>query len=106
MERSAGILLPITALPSPYGIGTLGKAARKFADFLHTAGQTCWQVLPLGPTGWGDSPYQSFSTFAGNPYLIDPELLLEDGLLTAEITEADGQTVEVCVALRSKGGGL
>lgn len=84
MERSSGILLPITALPSPHGIGTLGKAAYTFANFLRAAGQTYWQVLPLGPTGWGDSPYQSFSTFAGNPYLIDPELLAEDGLLTWE----------------------
>ena len=90
MERSAGILLPITALPSPYGIGTLGKSARAVADFLHAAGQTCWQVLPLGPTGWGDSPYQSFSTFAGNPYLIDLDLLAKDGLLTQkEISSFD-----------------
>jgi len=82
MKRSAGVLLPIFSLPSPHGIGTLGKEARAFADFLHAAGQTYWQLLPLGPTGWGDSPYQSFSSFAGNPYFIDPELLAEDGLLT------------------------
>ena len=71
MKRSSGILLPITALPSPHGIGTLGRAAYEFADFLHAAGQSYWQVLPLGPTGLGNSPYQSVSTFAGNPDLID-----------------------------------
>ena len=57
----------LTSLPSPYGVGTMGKAAREFADFLAAAGQSCWQVLPMGPTGSGDSPYQSFSTFTGNP---------------------------------------
>ena len=83
MERSSGILLPISALPSPYGIGTMGKEAYAFADFLKSAGQKYWQLLPLGPTSYGDSPYQSFSTFAGNPYLIDLELLAQDGLLDA-----------------------
>ncbi len=82
--RSAGILLHISSLPSPYGIGTLGREAYAFADFLHAAGQTYWQLLPIGPTGYGDSPYQSVSTFAGNPYFIDPELLMEEGLLTRE----------------------
>ena len=72
MKRSSGILMPIFSLPSPYGIGTLGKAAYDFADFLAEAGQHYWQMLPLGPTSYGDSPYQSFSTFAGNPYFIDP----------------------------------
>lgn len=81
MKRSSGILLAISSLPSPYGIGTLGKAAYAFADFLHAAGQRYWQMLPLGPTSYGDSPYQSFSTFAGNPYFIDLDLLAEDGLL-------------------------
>lgn len=84
MNRSSGILMPVYALPSPYGIGTLGKAAYDFADFLHAAGQGYWQMLPLGPTSYGDSPYQSFSTFAGNPYFIDLDLLVADGLLTAE----------------------
>ena len=84
MDRSSGILLPIFSLPSPYGIGTFGKAAYDFADFLHAAGQDFWQLLPLGPTSYGDSPYQSFSSYAGNPYFIDPDLLVEDGLLTAE----------------------
>lgn len=84
MIRSAGILLPISSLPSPYGIGTFGKAAYEFADFLREAGQTYWQMLPLGPTSYGDSPYQSFSAFAGNPYYIDLDMLIDDGLLTYE----------------------
>ena len=83
MERSSGILLPISALPSPHGIGALGREAYAFADFLRSAGQKYWQLLPLGPTSYGDSPYQSFSTFAGNPYFIDLDLLAEDGLLTS-----------------------
>lgn len=81
MARKSGVLLHITSLPSKYGIGTLGKDAYRFADFLHAAGQSCWQLLPLGQTSYGDSPYQTFSTYAGNPYLIDLELLAEDGLL-------------------------
>ena len=82
--REAGILLPVTALPGPYGVGSLGANARRFLDFLAAAGQRWWQVLPIGPTGYGDSPYQCFSAFAGNPYLIDLNTLIEDGLLTAE----------------------
>ena len=74
--------MPITSLPSPYGVGTMGEAAREFVRFLHKAGQSYWQILPLGPTGYGDSPYQSFSTFAGNPYYIDLEALIEEGYLT------------------------
>ena len=70
MNRASGILMPITSLPSPYGIGTIGKAAYEFADFLKRAGQSYWQILPVGPTSYGDSPYQSFSTYAGNPYMI------------------------------------
>ena len=81
-EREAGILLPVSSLPSPYGIGTLGKEAFGFVDFLKAAGQKCWQVLPVGPTSFGDSPYQSYSTFAGNPYFIDLDRLVEEGLLT------------------------
>lgn len=84
MARCAGILMPITSLPSPYGIGTIGKAAYDFADFLKSAGQSIWQILPVGPTSYGDSPYQSFSTYAGNPYMIDIDFLLEDGLLTED----------------------
>ena len=84
MVRSSGILLPITSIPSPYGIGTFGKKAYEFIDFLHDAGQTWWQLLPLGPTGYGDSPYATFSTYAGNPYFIDLEMLAEDGLVEKE----------------------
>jgi 4-alpha-glucanotransferase len=80
-ERSSGILLHPTSLPGPFGIGDLGPQAHRWLDFLSKAGCGLWQVLPLGPTGYGDSPYQSFSAFAGNPYLISPENLLEDGLL-------------------------
>lgn len=79
--RGAGILLPVFSLPSPYGIGTLGKNAYDFIDFLKASGQMYWQVLPVGPTSYGDSPYQSFSAFAGNPYFIDIKLLEEEGLL-------------------------
>ena len=80
-QRAAGILMPIFSLPSPYGIGTLGRAAYEFIDELKEAGQTYWQVLPVGPTSFGDSPYQSFSAFAGNPYFIDLDMLVEEGLL-------------------------
>ena len=82
--RSSGVLMPITSLPSPYGVGTMGAAAREFVDFLSAGAQTYWQVLPSGPTSFGDSPYQSFSTFAGNPYLIDFDDLAEKGLLKSE----------------------
>ena len=81
IPRSSGILLHPTSLPNRYGIGDLGKSAYNFVDFLHDAGCKFWQVLPLGPTGYGDSPYQSFSTFAGNPYLISPDFLLEEDFL-------------------------
>lgn len=83
-ERSAGVLLHITSLPGPHGIGDLGPAARRFVDFLADAGCSVWQVLPLGPTGFGDSPYATFSAFAGNPYLISPDDLLVEGLLTED----------------------
>ena len=81
--RASGILLHPTSLPGPNGIGELGAEAYAFVDFLHSAGQKVWQVLPLGPTGFGDSPYQSFSAFAGNPLLIAFDRLLENGYLTA-----------------------
>ena len=81
LKRSCGILLPVAALPSEHGIGTLGRAAYDFVDFLAAAGQSWWQILPVGPTGYGDSPYQSFSTRAGNPYFVDLELLTAEGLL-------------------------
>ena len=80
--RASGIFMHISSLPGPYGIGTLGKSAYAFVDFLAAAGQKYWQILPLAPTGYGNSPYLPFSTFAGNPYFIDPTLLLEQGLLT------------------------
>lgn len=82
--RQQGILMPVSSIPASYGIGTFGKGSYQFVDFLHKAGQSLWQILPLGPTGYGDSPYQSFSTFAGNPYFIDLELLIEAGYLTVE----------------------
>ena len=81
-KRSCGILLPLFSLPSEHGIGTLGKAAYEFLDFLSEAGQSWWQILPVGPAGSGDSPYQSFSSFAGNAYFIDLDMLVDDGLLT------------------------
>lgn len=85
--RKSGILMPVASLPGKYGIGTFGKESYRFVDMLSMAGQSYWQILPLGPTSYGDSPYQSFSTFAGNPYFIDPEMLVEEGLLTQK--EAD-----------------
>lgn len=83
-KRSSGILMHITSLPSPYGIGTFGKEAYEFVDFLEKAGQKYWQILPLGMTGYGDSPYQSFSAFAGNPYFIDLDILEKDRLIKEE----------------------
>lgn len=89
-KRSSGVLAHVTSLPSPHGVGTMGKTARDFVDFLAAAHQTYWQVLPLGHTGFGDSPYQCFSAAAGNPYLIDMDLLVEDGLLTEdEVRQGD-----------------
>ena len=82
--RKSGILMHISSLPGPYGVGSMGAAAYAFVDFLVAAGQSCWQILPLSPTGYGDSPYQSFSTFAGNHYLIDLDTLIEEGLLMRE----------------------
>ena len=84
MSRAAGILMPITSLPGKYGIGCFSKEAYAFIDWLKEAGQTYWQILPIHPTSYGDSPYQSFSTFAGNPYFIDLEELIEEGMLTRE----------------------
>ena len=88
MNRAAGILLPITSLPSKYGIGCFSKSAYDFVDWLKQAGQTYWQILPLCPTSYGDSPYQSFSTFAGNPYFISLEALITEGVLTREECES------------------
>lgn len=90
MNRSAGILLSVSSLPSKYGIGCFDESAYKFVDWLKEAGQSYWQILPLGPTSFGDSPYQSFSTFAGNPYFISLDAFIQDGLLTeAECKNAD-----------------
>ena len=82
MKRASGVLMPVFSLPSKYGIGCFSKEAYKFVDQLKKAGQSYWQILPLGPTGYGDSPYQSFSTYAGNPYFIDLKTLVKEGLLT------------------------
>lgn len=90
-ERSTGVLLPIFSLPSKYGIGTLGKEAYKFIDFLRSAGQKYWQILPIGHTSYGDSPYSSFSIYAGNPYFIDLEALSEEGF----IEETDLKNIEL-----------
>src|SRR5262245_4542289 len=81
IPRASGILLHPTSLPSAFGIGDLGPAAYRFADFLADSGQRWWQILPLGPTGYGNSPYMCFSAFAGNSLLISPEALVEDGYL-------------------------
>lgn len=88
LTRSAGVLLPVSSLPSKYGIGTFGKAAYRWVDFLAEARQKYWQVLPLGPTSYGDSPYQSFSAFAGNPYFVDLSTLCRQGLLEKEECKA------------------
>lgn len=85
--RASGLLLAISSLPSKHGIGTLGEEAFHFIDFLHASGQTFWQMLPIGPTGYGDSPYQSSSSYAGNPYFIDLDLLCADGLLSVQEVE-------------------
>lgn len=85
--RRSGILMHITSLPGPYGVGTMGKEAYRFVDFLEKSGQGYWQILPLNPTGYGDSPYQSCSTYAGNHYLIDLDILVEQGLLKREEIE-------------------
>jgi 4-alpha-glucanotransferase len=82
--RRCGVLMPVSSLPSRFGIGGFSKEAYEFVDFLAASGQSLWQILPLGPTGYGDSPYQSFSTFAGNPYYISLDTLIDEGLLTEE----------------------
>ena len=88
MKRASGLLLPVTSIPSKYGIGCFSKEAYQWIDQLKEAGQSYWQILPLAPTSYGDSPYQSFSSFAGNPYFIDLEQLIEEGVLTAEECDA------------------
>lgn len=98
MGRASGILMPISSLPGEYGIGSLGKKAYEFADFLKESGQRYWQILPIGHTGYGDSPYQAFSAFAGNPYFIDLELLEQDSLLTkADYIHRNFGQEETCI---------
>ena len=80
--RESGILLPVFSLASRFGIGSFSREAYEFVDFLYDSAQGFWQILPVGPTGYGNSPYQPFSAFAGNPYFISPEKLIEDGYLT------------------------
>ncbi len=87
MGRAAGVLLHPTSLPGPYGVGDLGPEALAFLDFLAEAKQRYWQVLPVGPAGLGESPYQAYSAFAGNPLLISPDALIADGLLPATVRE-------------------
>ena len=106
MKRSAGILLPIFSLPSAYGIGSLGAEAKAFANFLQDAGQSWWQILPVGPAGAGDSPYASESTFAGNPLFIDLDLLAKEGLLTEEELSSarvpDGDSIDYAALKQSR----
>ena len=105
LKRGAGILMPIFSLPSPYGIGTFGSSAYEFIDLLRQARQNYWQVLPMGPTSYGDSPYQSFSAFAGNPYFIDLDMLKEEELLTQEEIDACfWRTQEVYIKRRKHTG--
>ncbi|MGV2643938.1 4-alpha-glucanotransferase, partial [Clostridium perfringens] len=89
MERSSGILMHISSLPGKYGIGTFGIEAFAFVDFLKKSRQKYWQILPLGQTSYGDSPYQCFSAFAGNPYFIDFEILEEEGVLEEDYSNLD-----------------
>ena len=93
-EHKAGVIMPVSSLPSKYGIGGFGKQAHAFIDFLDATGQKCWQVLPLNPTSYGDSPYQSPSSVAGNPYFIDPDILEKQGLLTKEELEEQRNSSE------------
>ncbi len=102
LERSSGVLMHISSLPGKYGIGSLGKEARDFGKFLADTGQKYWQTLPIGPTSYGDSPYQSFSTFAGNPYFIDLDILKDEGLLDdsdLEILDYSGYETEIDYSL-------
>ena len=92
--RTSGVLLHPTSFPGPYGIGDLGPEAYRFVDFLVSAGQSLWQVLPLGPTGYGDSPYACYSAFAGNTLLVSPEQLIKDGLLDAAHTVPDHDKID------------
>ena len=92
--KKSGVLMPIFSLPSPYGIGTVGRGAYEFADYIKKSGADIWQVLPVGPTGYGNSPYQSFSSFAGNSYFIDPDMLCEDDILKLSVPKKAPKVVE------------
>ena len=94
MKRGSGILLGLSSLPGRFGIGTLGAGAREFVDQLHRSAQSYWQILPLSPTGFGDSPYQTFSTFAGNPYFIDFDDLYQEDLLPKDAPGLCGQLLD------------
>src|SRR5690242_16035298 len=95
LKRSSGILLHPTSLPGRFGIGDLGSEAYRFVDWLAAAGQAYWQIMPLGPTGYGDSPYSAFSAFAGNTNLVSPEKLVESGLLSpSDIEDAPASSAE------------
>ena len=96
-NRESGVLMHISSLPGQYGIGTFGKSAFDFVDFLVRTKQTYWQILPLGTTSYGDSPYQSFSAFAGNTNFIDFDLLIEEGLLSKEDVEMNWGAEETTV---------
>ena len=104
--RRSGILMHITSLPGPGGVGSLGKEAYEFADFLKASGMNLWQVLPMGPTGYGESPYQSTSVFAGNPLLISTRKLVDEGLLdddlSGEYVPEKADTVDYARARESK----
>ena len=100
--RQSGILLHITSLPGPEGIGTLGKSAYEFADFLKSSGMSVWQVLPISPTGYGESPYQSFSTYAGNPLMIDLETLADEGLLPKQSPVKPADRVDYPIVMASR----
>ena len=104
--RASGLLLHVTSLPSPYGVGDLGSSAFSWIDRLHDAGLAWWQALPLGPTGYGNSPYQSMSSFAGNALLISPGSLISDGLLQASDSESrfSADAVDYIPLFRSNGG--
>ena len=105
-NRCSGILLHISSLPNKYGIGTMGHDAYEFVDFLHETNQQLWQILPLGPTGYGNSPYQSFSAFAGNILLISLEKLIDDGLIherdLEEMPELPSESVEYDSVLKGR----
>ena len=98
MERSAGVIMHIASLPGKFGIGTFGKEAYEYVEFLYKSGMRYWQILPLGQTGYGDSTYQSFSAFAGNPYFIDFDILNDEGILSkAEYINENYGDNEECI---------